>query len=104
MSSGSIKNVIYKMCLEIIYLIYMYKKIWHLKNLQWLICHQTKPCVCMCVCVYIYIYIYSHPQTDCFIVSPLFSVARHVGYIYSLKLCKDFYLSPPVHSQILLLR
>ena len=26
MSSGSFKNVIYKMCLEIIYLIYMYKK------------------------------------------------------------------------------
>ena len=27
---------------------------------------------------YIYIYIYSHPQTDCFVVSQLFSVARHV--------------------------
>ena len=27
----------------------------------------------------IYIYIYCHPQTDCFIVSQLFSVARHVG-------------------------
>ena len=26
---------------------------------------------------YIYIYIYCHPQTDCFIVSLLFSVARH---------------------------
>ncbi len=29
--------------------------------------------------IYIYIYIYSHPQTDCFVVSQLFSVARHVG-------------------------
>ena len=29
--------------------------------------------------IYIYIYIYCHPQTDCFIVSQLFSVARHVG-------------------------
>ena len=29
--------------------------------------------------IYIYIYIYSHQQTDCFIVSQLFSVARHVG-------------------------
>ena len=35
--------------------------------------------------VYIYIYIYrerereSHPLTDCFIVSQLFSVARHTG-------------------------
>ena len=28
---------------------------------------------------YIYIYIYSHPQRDCFILSELFSVARHVG-------------------------
>ena len=32
--------------------------------------------------LYIYIYIYiinCHPQTDCFIVSQLFRVARHVG-------------------------
>ena len=29
--------------------------------------------------IYIYIYIYSHPQTDCFVVSQLFRVARHVG-------------------------
>ena len=29
--------------------------------------------------MYIYIYIFSHPQTDCFVVSQLFSVARHVG-------------------------
>ena len=28
--------------------------------------------------IYIYIYIDSHPQTDCFVVSQLFSVARHV--------------------------
>ena len=28
--------------------------------------------------IYIYIYIYCHPQTDCFILSELFSVARHV--------------------------
>ena len=28
---------------------------------------------------YIYIYTYCHPQTDCFVVSQLFSVARHVG-------------------------
>ena len=26
-----------------------------------------------------YIYIYCHPQTDCFVLSELFSVARHVG-------------------------
>ena len=29
--------------------------------------------------IYIYINIYCHPQTDCFVVSQLFSVARHVG-------------------------
>ena len=28
---------------------------------------------------YIYIYIYCHPKTDCFVVSQLFSAARHVG-------------------------
>ena len=26
-----------------------------------------------------YIYIYYHPQTDCFVVSQLFNVARHIG-------------------------
>ena len=31
------------------------------------------------ICIYIYIYIYCHPQTDCFVVSQLFSVARRVG-------------------------
>ena len=30
--------------------------------------------------IYIYIYIYCHPQTDCFVLSELFSVARHVGH------------------------
>ena len=29
--------------------------------------------------LYLYIYIYCHPQTDCFVLSELFSVARHVG-------------------------
>ena len=33
--------VIYKMCLEIIYLIYMYKTDLALNNQQWLICHKT---------------------------------------------------------------
>ena len=27
----------------------------------------------------VYIYIYSHPQTDCFVLSELFSVVRHAG-------------------------
>ena len=29
--------------------------------------------------IYIYIYIYCHPQTNRFVVSQLFSVARHIG-------------------------
>ena len=42
---ASLKNVIYKMCLEILYLIYiyMYKEELALNNLQWLICHKTQP-------------------------------------------------------------
>ena len=42
MSSGSFQNVICKMNLEIIYLIYIYKKDFALNDLQWLICHKTK--------------------------------------------------------------
>ena len=41
--SGLFKNVIYKMCLEIIYLIHIYIKDLVLKNIQWLICPKTKP-------------------------------------------------------------
>ena len=41
-SPGLFKNVIYKMFLEIIYLIYIYKKDLVLNNQQWLICHKTK--------------------------------------------------------------
>ena len=40
MSSSSFKNVINKMCLEIIYLIY--KKNLELDNLRWLICQKIK--------------------------------------------------------------
>ena len=43
MSSASFKSVIYKICLEIIYLIYMYKTDLVLNDLQWLMCHKTKP-------------------------------------------------------------
>ena len=42
MSSGSFKNAINKMCLEITYLIHLYKKDLALNNLQWLICHKTQ--------------------------------------------------------------
>ena len=42
MSLRSFKNVSYKMGLEIIYLIYMYKKDLALNDLQWSIYHKTK--------------------------------------------------------------
>ena len=43
MNSGLLKNVIYKMYLEITSLMYTYKKDLALNNLQWLICLKTKP-------------------------------------------------------------
>ena len=42
MSSGPFKNVINKICLQIIYLIYMYKEDLALNNLR-LICYKTQP-------------------------------------------------------------
>ena len=44
--------------------------------LKCLICDR----ILIIYCQYIYIYIYSHPQTDCFVLSQLFSVARHAGF------------------------
>ena len=41
MSSGSFENDINKMCLQIMYLIYMYKEELALNDLQWLICIKT---------------------------------------------------------------
>ena len=45
------------MCLEIIHLIYVYKKDLALNNLQWLIFHKTKPNQIIYIYIYIYIYI-----------------------------------------------
>ena len=42
MSSGSFKNIINKMCLQIIFNIYIYKQDLALNNLQWLICHKNQ--------------------------------------------------------------
>ena len=42
-SSDLFKNVICKMCLQIIYSIYNHKQDLALNNLQWLICHKTQP-------------------------------------------------------------
>ena len=41
MSSGSFKIIIYNMCLEIIYFVYMDKKDL-IFNLQWWTCYKTK--------------------------------------------------------------
>ena len=43
MSLGSFKNVINKICLQIIYIQYICIENLALNNLQWLICHKTKP-------------------------------------------------------------
>ena len=43
MGWGSFKYVIYKICLEIIYLICMYKKDLALNDLKWLIGKEIKP-------------------------------------------------------------
>ena len=40
-SSDLFKNIADKMCLEIIYLMYMYKRDLTLNDLQWLICHKS---------------------------------------------------------------
>ena len=40
---------------------------------------QKATCPTANIYIYIYIYIYCHPQIDCFVVSQLFSVARHAG-------------------------
>ena len=40
--------------------------------------HDTD-CVCVPLYTYIYIYIYSHLETECFVVSQLFSVPRLIG-------------------------
>ena len=42
MSPDSFKNVNNKMCLQIIYILYIWINL-ALNNLQWLICHKTKP-------------------------------------------------------------
>ena len=42
MSLGSFKNVIDKMCLQIVYLMYMYKEGLALNSLQWFIRHESK--------------------------------------------------------------
>ena len=64
MNSGSFKNVINKMCLEIIYFIYKHKMYLELNDLQWLICYKSKlnqtklSSLSLSLSIYIYIYIY----------------------------------------------
>ena len=39
--------------------------------------------------IHTYIHIYCHPQTDCFVLSELSSVARHAGHIPTTTLGQD---------------
>ena len=48
--------------------------------------------------IYIYIYIYCHPQTDCFVRSELFSVARHAGRSKPVQLYVRLCFRPLVHQ------
>ena len=53
----------------------------HLLNCLMICCfakkhHETQGCMNY---LYTYIHIYCHPQTHCFVLSELFSVARHAG-------------------------
>ena len=57
MNPGSFKDVMYKMCWKS-YICLCIKMDLALNNLQWLICHKTKPNLYIVyVCTYIYIYI-----------------------------------------------
>ena len=47
---------------------------------------------------YIYIYIYSHLQTDCFILSEFFSVARHAGHSKPVQLYVRLCFRPLGHQ------
>ena len=44
----------------------------------------------------VYIYIYSHPQTDCFVLLELFSVARHAGRLKLGSKPVQLYVSPSI--------
>ena len=56
--------------------------------------------------IYIYVYIYCHPQTDCFVQSELFSVARHIrrskpgskNSPYLLNVCEYIYIYIYIYS------
>ena len=48
--------------------------------------------------IYIYIYIYSHPQTDCFVLSELFSEARRAGPSKPVQLYVRLCLRPVGHQ------
>ena len=60
----------------------------------------------MCVCTYIYIYTHilthRHPQTDCFVLSELFSAVRHAGRSKPgskpVQLCVRLCFRPLVHQ------
>ena len=54
MNSRSFKKVICKICQEIRKFENMYEKDLDLNNLQWLICHKTKPNQVIYILIYMY--------------------------------------------------
>ena len=59
---------------------------------------HTYICVCVCVCVCVH----CHPQTDCFVVSQHFSVAKQIGrFKLGLKPVQHYALSAYVNSGII---
>ena len=72
MSSGSFRQVIYKMCLEIIYLIYIYKNYLAINDLQLLIYYKTKLNQTFCPAQFVGTVKYTDCISDC--ISPTTSV------------------------------
>ena len=58
---------VYMLCLDVLYCTVAQKNVALSFSLS----------LSLSLCIYIYIYMYCHPQTDCFFVLQLFSVARH---------------------------
>ena len=101
MSSDLFKNVISKICLQIIALIHIYKQDLVLNNLQWLIClktHPTKLNLCHAItfilvpplsCYYFHLHP-PHCHTNTFISFPLLSWYYFYFYSTFVKLFLSF--------------
>ena len=77
-------------CMYIYIYVYIYTYIYVCMYIYIYVCIYIY--VYIYVCIYIYIYVYCHPQTDSFVVSELFSVARHVGRLMLGSKSAQFYV------------